>query len=115
MNNSKLIIEDLNISEVTDEYMPKLREREDEIVSILELLTRVNSNHDWIELNDKLFDKVIVGIERRLKIESDKLPLDIPIIYQLQGELKNAKKYNLSRLIEDYRKELQGIRQQIKI
>lgn len=98
-----------------EELSTRLRQREGELVTLIEVMNRIEDNSDWLKLKSILLDSVCESIERKIRIESLKIPLDIPRIYQLQGELSWARKYSdLSKLVEDYRRELQHVRQKLK-
>lgn len=114
MNNSKLIIDNLNSTlEPEISKIPHLRERESELVKLIDVITRINSNSDWLTLKPLLFESELASIEKKLKNESERDILNPSRIHQLQGEQRLAKKYKDLGL-ESYRKELQNVRSQLK-
>lgn len=91
-----------------------LRQREGTLVRIIEALKAVQTSPEWSTLKTEVFDGVLESLEGRLISESKKLELNPPDIYRLQGQIQWAKKYaDLADLLNTYRLELTGIRQQL--
>lgn len=112
MNNSKIAIDEISISLDTPvDNTELLREKESELVRIIEALDRIKDSEEWSSLQTLIFAKVAENLERRLKNESEKLELHGPTINQLQGQLLWARKFaDLSKLAESYRVDLSNIR-----
>src|SRR4051812_8320783 len=92
MNNSELNTEQ---EEVTlNDQIPWLRNRDSELVRIIEALGRLSNTKDWSTLKNYVFDGVTENLERRLASEASKMPLNDKEIYKLQGQLVWARKYS---------------------
>lgn len=118
MNNSK-IIESAPQDQPQEreielqEQLPQLRKREGELVKIIEALRKVESSHEWSTLKTEVFNGEIDRLERLLKAESVKRPLNTDQIYFLQGRLEAAKRYSLETLNASFSLELTKIRTQL--
>ena len=115
MNNSKITLENLNLSiEKPVDRTPFLREKESEIVKIIEVIGRIAQSDDWNEFRKLVLYGVSESLERQLNAEARKKPISEPELYSLNGQLTWAKKFtNFDSLAEAYRKELSNIRQQL--
>lgn len=119
MNNAKLIesfpSEESQQREIAyEEQVPRLRQREGELVTIIDALKSVESSKDWSTLKTEVFDGIVGTLERKLSQEVLKKPLNEAGIYDLQGQLAWARKYaNLDSLAQAYRTELTSIRLQL--
>lgn len=117
MNNSHIAIDKVNLSLENEKTLKRetLNAQEAELVRLIEAIDRLIQSEDWSTLKKLRFDKHLDSLERQLKSESEKTPLDSHVIYKLQGELKWARKWSdLSKLALDYRTELTNIRKLIK-
>lgn len=113
MNNSKIAI-DSGFQEENLDRTPWLRQREGELVTIIEAIGRVNESGDWSILKKHIFDGLVETLERKLNLEAKKNDLNSPEIYRLQGQLAWARKYaDLQKLNEFFRLELTNIRKQL--
>lgn len=107
MNNAKLIEDYLNEDEKVD-IKPLLRERVTKLTSIIEALSALNQSHYWHVLKEHEFDGDLNSLVGRLEKEKDTVE-----IFRLQGEIKRVKKYDLEKLLDTRRKELEIIKQKI--
>ncbi len=112
MNNSKIAFEKVSLSldqEPTNtEY---LKDREAELVRIIEAVERINQSDDWKTLKLLVFGGVVESLEKKLRLESEKSDLDISEIHKIQGQLAWARKYaDLNKLNEVFRTELLHIK-----
>lgn len=109
MNNSQ--IANLNLEEEQPiDRKPFLRQREIELVKLIEAIENVKSSNYWKILED-LFSRDVEKIRSELDDEKDTIK-----IFRLQGSIEWAKKYSdLSKLAERYREELINIRKQINV
>ena len=113
MNNSKIAIE--NLEEKEDNRLSFLQKQQGELTQLVEAINRVENSEDWRKLKELLLDGVVTGLEKNLRLESEKRELNLPKIYRLQGQLEWARKYtNLGRLVEVKRKEIENIKNLIK-
>lgn len=109
MNNSLISEEEKEL-----ERLPWLRQREQEVIVIIEALNRVAASQDWGILRDEIFDGTVENLEKRMRTETDKSELNQSEIHRLQGQLIWARKYaDLGSLAEFFKTELVGIRKQI--
>lgn len=116
MNNSKIVIDDLNLTLEPDaDNASRLRERESELVRLIDTINRIVSNSDWLTLKEIYLDRLIPSLEKQLKTESEKDEIIPSKIYRLQGKLEISKRYtDLEKLNDDFRKELVNVRLQLK-
>ena len=114
MNNSKIAIEGLTLTQEPEvDRTPELNKKRAEYTKIVEAIDGVTSSKDWKTLNRLVFEGVKETLEKTLKAEMRKRPLDESQIYFLQGQLAWADKYsNLEELKERFKVEIQHIRQQ---
>lgn len=109
MNNSKIALDNVNVFfEETVDMTPSLRQREQDIVAIIEALQAVKGSEFWKTLQNKVFNGILEALQRRIR--SEKNPTEI---YRLQGQIVWAEKYtDLNKLLQAYQNELQQIRKQ---
>ncbi len=82
----------------------KLRDRQAELIKILEAIELVLKNKGWQTLKELVFDGVVESLNRQLLSEAKKPKV-------LQGEMAWARRYsNLKSYAEMLQKELQGIK-----
>lgn len=106
MNNSA--IPQTLRDEPEHDVIPQLRQREEELVSIIESIHSIAGSSAWKTLEEYIFKELMDSINTRLQSASgDEL-------YRLQGEARWARKYaNFSSLSEKYLAELQAIKHKI--
>lgn len=102
MNNSKIAIE--NLEEAKDNRLSFLQNQQGEFTQLVEAINRIESNEDWQKLRKLLLDDVVNRLEKELKSEAERSPLDEPKIYRLQGQLEWARKYIDLKKLADYKK-----------
>ena len=109
MNNSKIALE--NLEETKDNRLSFLQNQQGEFTQLVEAINRIESNEDWQRLKKLLLDDVVNRLEKELKSEAEKIVLDPPKIYRLQGQLEWARKYTNLKKIADYKKvEIENIK-----
>lgn len=115
MNNSKFAIENVSLSlEEKVEVSPKLRDREGEIVAIIEAIKGIEASKEWSTLKEKVFDGLVVTLKKQIHEEAVKENPDGLKQNRLAGQLKWAEKYSdLSKLESIFRTELTNIRKQL--
>lgn len=110
MNNSFIALE---TSLEVDNINP-LREKEAELVKIIEALNEVGQSSSWISLKSLVFDKLTESLEKRLRQEVDRDEIILSEVQFLKGQIRWAKKYSdLSKLVSEFRLELSNIRKLI--
>ena len=116
MNNSLIAIEStMELQEVDN--TTRFREKESELIAIIEALDAIAESKEWKVLKEKIFDGLVDRL-RRLReneIETDgKKSLNGPSIHYLSGQLKWAKTYSdLSTLANIYKQELTNIKEKL--
>lgn len=109
MNNFKVAMENIFEEEIVD-TAPILRQRQTELLKIVEAIGEVAKTDQWKVLKELIFDGVVEALEKRMKVESTKAELNSPEIYRLNGQLAWAKRYSdLNKLVEAYKIELNNI------
>jgi len=111
MNNSKISQDSFALENEPElDKTPWLRERQTEIVEIIEALEAVKQSSYWKVLQNKIFTASLELLQRKIRNEKDSKE-----IFRLQGQLGWAEKFaDLDKMVEVYRKELENIKQQLK-
>jgi hypothetical protein len=111
MNNSSLTDDTFDLP--VDNTV-RYREKESDLVKIIEAINRLAVNPDWNFLQEKIFDGVVEGLKKERDNEVEKQPLNGPKIHSINGQLKWAKKYsNVVDLAQIYKLELTNVRKQL--
>lgn len=110
MNNSKLAIESLLITEETSiDVSPHLRQRQQELAEIIAAFDAIVASSYWKVLQNKVFDGVLEALQKRLDAEKDEKE-----IFRLQGQIAWARKYaDLTKMTQTFKDELQRITKQL--
>lgn len=113
MNNSKLAIENVSLSiEETVDRTPQLREREQNLIHILEAVRMVKESESWSTLKKEIFDGLVGTLNKEITEEAKKEDPDRLKLNRLAGQLKWAEKYSdLGKLENVFKLELTKIRQ----
>ena len=107
MNNA-FIIEEVLSEESPKDNQPALRARAEVVTDIIEALVNVGGSSYWTVLLKNVFDVELAKSKKRLEVESDTTE-----IFRLQGETRLGRRYNLEKLLTQYRNELITIRKKI--
>lgn len=115
MNNSFIAMENVSLElETPIDNTVHFRQKEAELIKIIEAITKVASSQEWKLLEDKIFNGVTEGLKRRRDVEVEKKPLNGPMIHSLNGQLEWAKKFtNFITLADIYKQELINVRKQL--
>jgi len=115
MNNSFIAIENVKLDlETPVDNTVQYRERETDLMAIVDAFEEIGKSRAWSVLKDKIFDGVLISLERRLKTEIKKKPLNGPLIHSLNGQIEWAEKYtNFDTLASIYKLELSNIRKKL--
>lgn len=98
-----------------EDILPRLREREAELVRLIEAIAQVELCDGWSTLKTYVFDGALESLEGRLTSEAGKSEVTTSELYRLQGQIQWAKKYaDLGKLVNTYRLELSNVRKQIQ-
>jgi hypothetical protein len=117
MNNSFIALDNLEPIDKPQEIdrSPWLRQKEVELIKIIEALQRVNVSEDWSTLKSHIFEGVVEKLEKDMLDEAKKDSPDLSKLASLKGQFVWAKKYSdLDSLAQAFKVELQGIRQTLK-
>lgn len=109
MNNSKIVIDNALTDEPVIDRTPQIRQRETELVAIIEAIKSIRASEYWKTLEEKVFSRDLDKLTRRLRTEKDSIEM-----YRLQGEVTWAEKYSLETLENQYRNELTNLRNQLQ-
>ena len=114
MNNSRLAIENVSLSEDSEDRKPILQEKEGEQITIINAIEEVRSSDSWSTLKVKIFDGLVETLNRGIQEEARKETPDTLKLNRLAGQLKWAEKYaDLDKLAQVFRLELTNIRKQL--
>lgn len=115
MNNSFIAIENVSLElEPSLDNTVHFRQRESELIAIIETINKIAESKEWKVLNDKIFNGVVEGLKRERESEIEKQPLNGPKIHNLNGQIKWARKYtNFTTLADIYKQELINVRKQL--
>ncbi len=115
MNNSKFVIENISLSqEEPIDREPVLRERESELIKILDAIRKVASTDEWHTLKVQLFDSFSENLVRQIQEEARKENPNPLRLRYLSGQLNWAEKFSdLQKLEQQFRVEIINIRSQL--
>lgn len=108
MNNARFEIEkeEIDLSE-------SFEKRKGELLKILEAIDNLSKNQDWQILKEFLFDGQTEKIERALLNEAKNIEINASKIHRLNGNLEWAKRYDLYKLAETYKIELNNVNKKL--
>lgn len=93
----------------------KLRDRQQDLIKILEAIDEVLKSKAWQTLKELVFDGAVDRLDRQLLSEAKKPSIEVDKIYQIQGELVWARRYSdLKSYAEMLSSELLGIKEHLK-
>lgn len=84
--------------------------RREELVRIVESVDDILKSKSWQYLREHVFDPLEERLNRQLLAEAKKPVVEPDKIYVLQGELANAKRYDLINYAEKCKRELEGLK-----
>lgn len=115
MNLYKIAQENIEEEVMPNDRLPLLRIKESDLVKIIEALGRVTESDDWRTLKNLVFDGVVDSLEKYQRQEAEKPEINKDELNRLHGQLVWARKFSdLNKLRDVFRKELVGVREQIK-
>lgn len=98
-----------------EEVKAKLRERQSEMMTLIEALVKLDKSKEWGVVKELVFDRSLTSIERQLMNESLAPEVSTSKIYKLQGEWAWAKQFcDVNRFVENLKKQLENLNKQIK-
>lgn len=116
MNNSFIVLDSKEslVEEPQIDRTPWLRQREGELVKIIEAIDEISNSESWQVLKSFIFDGVIETLEKAMLTEAKGDKADVVKLASLNGQFNWAKKYaDLGSLTKVFKIELQGIRKQL--
>lgn len=115
MNNSKLAIERLSLTvEKEKDFTPLLRQKEGELIEIIDSLQKIQNEEAWSSLKTRVFDSLTSSLERDIASEGKKENPNPLRLRFLAGELKWAERFSdLKKLGDAFRVELTNVRKQL--
>lgn len=114
MNNSKLAMDHFSLQEAEVDKTLYLRQKENELVKIIEAIQGVVQTKAWSSLTNLVFNGVVEKLERDLRNEARKDDPDKLVLARINGQLAWATKYaDLNKLCDVFRVELQNIRRNL--
>ena len=109
MNNSKIAMDNVSLELEEDiDVSSSLRQRETELLAIIQALEALNQSNYWKILQDQEFVPHYEILKTRLGREKDNVE-----IYRLQGRIEQAERFNLEKLLILKHNELLNIRKQL--
>ena len=97
-----------------DEKAPILRQRQTELVKIIDSLQAIINSEDWKVVKVLVFDGLVDTLEKRLQSEASKKLIDTDELHRLTGQLMWAKRYaDLNKLNDVFKLELTSIRNKL--
>lgn len=111
MNNSKIVLDNLDEPESKLEFLEK---QKGELTQVVEAINRVEASDDWQKLKRLVFEGLVPSLERLIINEASKKEIDAPEMYRLQGQLTWANKYaDLRKLADQKRLQIENIKNQL--
>ena len=108
MNNST--VRQFTINESKVDVSPMLRQKEKELLEIIDAIQNIYSSSYWKVLEEKVFSGLVEGLDRKLRTESDHQKSA-----WLQGAISIAEKYqDFKKFEETYRLELTRVRSSLQ-
>lgn len=84
--------------------------RKGKLTRLIEAVAAVESSEAWSTLKTEVFDEELKRMNRLLLGEANKPELNPSSIYKLQGQILSLKRYELTRLAEGYKLELNQLK-----
>lgn len=115
MNNAFIAIENVSLElEESVDNTVIFRQKETELMAIIDALNKVAESKEWAVLKEKVFNGIEESLNNALMIEVKKQPLNGPKIHNINGQIQWAHKYSdLSGLAFIYKQELINVRNQL--
>lgn len=99
---------------LNQEQRTKLRERQAELITLLEALAKLDGTKEWKVLKELVFDKSVASIERQLQSEALAPEINLNKLYKLQGEWVWAKQHSdMGRFVDTLKTQLEDIKKKL--
>lgn len=108
-------MDELDKIELTPEVEVKLRERQGELVKVIQAFEGLEKNKDWQVVKELVFGKWKEAVERQIFNEALSKEISTPNQYRLQGEWASARQYaDPIGFAKTLAVQLQGIKNKLK-
>ena len=95
MNNAKLVMDSISLSEDQEQdRKPLLRSEESRLLKIVNAIQEVQNTKAWSSLKEEIFDSLVNTLEKELRSEAEKIDVDPNKLNRISGELKWARKFS---------------------
>ncbi len=110
MNNSKIAIDNVLMDEAEPvDVRPMLRQRETELVEVIEAIEKISSSNYWKVIQSKVFNPEFQKLQAQLINEKETIDL-----FRTQGKVSwMTNNLDLTKLLSSKRKELISIREKL--
>lgn len=99
---------------LTEESKKILREKQIELIKLIEALAKLDKSEEWNTLRELTFDRSLDLIKRQLLQEALKPDLDLSKLYNLQGQWAWANQYSdIDRTISTLKNQLAEIKKKL--
>lgn len=114
MNNAKLVMDSYPLTEEPVDRQPHFREREGELVRIIDALQAIQQTAAWDTMRELVFEGMVSSLERQLSTEAKKDAPNTNVLARINGQLLWATKFaDLGKLTSAFRQELLNVRKQL--
>lgn len=101
--------------EITEEAKVLMREKQAELVKVIEAFAKLENSEEWGTLKELVFNNTVTSIERQILNKALASQIDVNELYKLQGEWVWAKQYaDVSRFTENLKKQIENIKNKLK-
>jgi hypothetical protein len=101
--------------EINDDVKKILRDRQNELISIIEAFGVLEGSKEWQTIKEFIYDKSLAGIERQILNESLRVKIDENKLYKLQGEWAWSKQFSdTNQFVSTLKKQLEDIKLKLK-
>lgn len=113
MNNARLVVEAATLrQEVPVDLQERLRQREGELMRLIEVVKEVAMSEQWSSLKKLYLDGITTSLKKELLAEASKDSPDLLKLSKINGQVLWARRYSdLSKLETEFRTELARIKQ----
>ncbi len=100
---------------ITDQTKALLREKQEELIRLIEALLTLDKSQEWATVKELVFDKSLAAIERQLLVETLAPTVVVEKLYHLQGQWAWAKQYaDVNRYVKTLKVQLENIKNKLK-
>lgn len=108
-------MDDLLKEELTEEQKIRLREKQTELIKLLETLQGLEKTDEWQTLKELVFKPSLNAIQKQIISEALNPTIDTNKLYRLQGEWTWAKQHaDTDRFASTLKKQIEDIKNKLK-